>query len=371
MKKILIALGFVCCIVLYIELRARFIYQWQIGEVGEDEEEDVDATPPEEVDVYAFFREPNLPLVASRYRVQEPLGKGFVSRAYAGLDIVTQEEVVLKFTYINVTENTSPTPLKGIPDNVLQLKALQQEYATYRALKNSRLLQAYYYGDYQGFKVLVTQRGGQSLFQHQENIRIWSKNDVFQIARNIIYDLEQLHDKSYIHNDMHTGNIAFKVNDSSYQVNLIDFNSCKRYRSMKTLQHYDEKNNYFRVMIHRFSPPCYYKKKICSRRDDLASLGYMVIMLASEYANCSPIYTFSCPETRTDGYWFGPALPWVKVTGRQNMIDFMTNISFNILNSPNNYRHQLPDNFRLYFEHLETLQFTSRPDYSYLASLFL
>ena len=93
-------------------------------------------------------------------------------------------------------------------------------------------------------------------------------------------------------------------------------------------------------------------------------------MLASEYSNCAPIYSFSCPEDRAGGYWFGPALPWVKITGKQNMIDYMKNISFNILNAPNDYHHQLPDNFRRYFEHMQSLQFTTRPDYAHLVSLF-
>jgi casein kinase 1 len=375
-KKFFLFIGLVACVVLYLDIRSRFMYQWQ-GEGeggsrnGEEEEEeqgsDDDSVAP--VDVYASLQESNMPLVASRFKIDELLGSGFVSRAYSGTDVHTQEEVVLKFTYINVTENTSPTPLKGIPDNVSKLKALRQEYATYQSFRGTRLLQSFFYGDYQGFKVLVTQKGGKSLIQHQELGRQWSKEDIYQIARNIILDLEQLHDKSFIHNDMHTGNIAFKEANKTFKVNLIDFNSCKKYWNTDTLQHLELKHNYFRVPIHRFSPPCYYQKKTCSRRDDLTSLGYMLVMLASEYANCSPLYTFLCQEERK-GYWFGPPLPWMKVTGKQNMIDFMTNISFNILNAPNDYRQQLPDNFRKYFEHLNSLQFTSKPDYAYLLDLF-
>lgn len=263
--------------------------------------------------------------------------------------------------------------LQGIPDNVSKLKALQKEYAVYKSFRNTRLLQAFFFGDHRGFKVLVTQQGGRSLIQHQELSRHWSKEDVYQIARNVIWDLEQLHVKSFLHNDMHTGNIAFKETNeqnSSYQVNLIDFNSVKRFRDSNNLQHFQQKRNFFRVPIHRFSPPCYFQKNTCSRRDDLTSLGYMLIVLASEYANCSPLYSFSCQEERKD-YWFAPPLPWMKITGKQNLIDFMTGISFNILNAPDNYRQQLPDNFRNYFEHLETLRFTTKPDYAYLADLFL
>lgn len=385
-KTIIIALCFLSCFVFYLELRARYMYQWQDGggdikgsrmgvegEGIEIEEGDDDVnidTAPQAVDVYEFFSQPDVPLVASRYKIQERLGAGFVSRAYSGLDLRTQQKVVLKFTYINITENSSPTPLKGIPDNVLKLKALQNEYSTYKSFTNTRLLQAFFYGEYNGFKVLVTQQAGKSLQQLQELNRKWLKEDVNQIARNIILDLEQVHDKSYIHNDMHTGNIAFDVNESTYRVNLIDFNSCKRFRDTDTFQHFEQKRNFFRVPIHRFSPPCYYQGKTCSRRDDMTSLGYMLVMLASEYANCAPIYSFSCPAEKSGAYWFGPPLPWVQVTGKQNMIDFMKNISFDILNAPNDYRHQLPDNFRKYFEHLQTLQFTTRPDYAHLVSLF-
>jgi serine/threonine protein kinase len=370
-KKLILLICFVSLgVIVYFEVRARYIYLWQTEEDEAFEDND-NETPVVAVDVYAWLLLPDTPLVASRYKIEELLGAGFVSRAYSGIDIITQEKVVLKFTYINVTENTSPTPLKGIPDNVLKLKALQQEYTTYQHFHNTRLLQSYFYGDYSGFKVLVTQQGGKSLIQLQELNRNWSQEDVYQIARNIISDLQQLHGVSYLHNDMHTGNIAFNnVNQTSYKINLIDFNSCKNYRNPLTLQHIKQKRNYFRVPTHRFSPPCYFQKQVCSRRDDLYSLGYILVMLFSEHSNCSPLYTLDCPE-RKGHYWFGPSLPWVEVIGKQNLIDFMKNTTFNILNAPNDYRQQLPDAFRKYFEHLETLEFSSKPDYEYLVDLFV
>lgn len=368
------AIVFVACCVLYLQATSYFVYQWQlIRENREDDSQDdetYDDSPSEVVDVYSSLQSTGIPLVATRFKVQEPLGSGFVSHAFSGIDVNTNESVVLKFTYVNVTESLSPTPLKGIPDSVLRLKALQQEYMVYQSMKDTRLLQSHFYGDYNSFRVLVTQKGGKSLIQHQEIHKEWSKADIHQIAYDIILDLEQLHDKSFIHNDMHTGNIAFKkINENMSQVNLIDFNSCKRYRSPTTFKHFQQKHNYFRVPLHRFSPPCFYKEKHCSRRDDLFSLGYMLVMLASEYANCSPLYSFSCPQV-PHGFWFSPPLPWAKVSGKQNLIDFMTGISFNILNAPNNYRHELPSNFRQYFEHLESLEFESKPDYGHLASLF-
>ena len=117
MKKCIIFVCLGASIMLFLEVRARFIYGQLQGDGGEDEEgdeegDDVYAAPPAAVDVYALLQEPGNSLVASRFQVQELLGTGFVSHAYSGIDMNTQERVVLKFTHINVTENTSPTPLK-------------------------------------------------------------------------------------------------------------------------------------------------------------------------------------------------------------------------------------------------------------------
>ena len=368
-KKFIIFVSIMASLVIYLDLRNRYIYQWQEEGEGDDEVAE-DDTSEAAIDLFAALQSPDVPLVANRYKIQEVLGTGFVSHAYSGVDVKTQEEVVLKFTYINLTESSSPFPLKGIPESVLRLRALKREYETYRSFRNTRLLQSYYYGDFIDYKVLVTQKGGESVLQHQKNNRKWSKRDIYELARNVILDLEQLHNKNFIHNDMHTGNIAFKeANQTLYQVNLIDFNGAKRYRDINTFEHYPQKRNYFRVPIHRFSPPCYYKKLTCSRRDDLISLGYMLVMLSSEHANCAPIYTFSCPENMSNEL-LSPTLPWTKISLKQNLIDFMINISCDILQSPDSYHEKLPENFRKYFEHMQSLQFDAKPNYSYLLSLF-
>jgi serine/threonine protein kinase len=140
------------------------------------------------------------------YKLGTLLGTGYVSAVYAGENIESGDPVVIKLTSVNESERNQHDPkhnLNGIPASVQKLARLDREYEMYKRLNTSRLLKAYWYGRHANFQALVVQRVGPSLQEHQTRLRNWTREDVYQIGMNVILDLEQIHEQSFIHDDIH------------------------------------------------------------------------------------------------------------------------------------------------------------------------
>lgn len=143
------------------------------------------------------------------FKLGEFLGSGYVSEVYTGENIQSGERVIIKMTAINESESIFSGPkqnLNGIPESVKKLARLNREFDMYKRLNTSRLLKAYWYGRHGNFQALVVQRVGPSLQEHQINRRNWTREDVFQIGANVILDLEQIHEQSFTHDDIHMVN---------------------------------------------------------------------------------------------------------------------------------------------------------------------
>lgn len=153
----------------------------------------------------------------------------------------------------------------------------------------------------------------------------------------------------------------------------MDFNNCHLYRSpVEPYQHEPQHRNPLRVPVHRYSPPCTHRRMHCSRRDDVIALGYVLVMLASQYANCFDIHYLRChalSAADTQQPFYSPPLPWLHVPNKY-LSAFMKRIDYNILNAAGpNSTGSLPEPFQRYFSHTTSLKFTSRPNYQHLIDI--
>ena len=90
--------------------------------------------------------------------------------------------------------------------------------------------------------------------------------------------LEWIHSKNLIYRDIKPENFMIGINDPNV-IYVIDFGLCKKYRSSKTGKHILPKlSKKFNGNI-IFSSSNAIKGKEISRRDDIISLGYMLIFL--------------------------------------------------------------------------------------------
>lgn len=97
---------------------------------------------------------------------------------------------------------------------------------------------------------------------------------VAAIGQSLIDVLWHVHSRGYIYRDMKPENVMF---DFDHKVNLIDFGMCYRY--MEDGVHVGKKKNTVFMGTARYASIWTHMGIMQSRRDDMESLGYMLIFL--------------------------------------------------------------------------------------------
>jgi len=163
------------------------------------------------------------------------------------------------------------------------------------------------------------------------------------LADQMLERLELLHEKGVVHRDIKPGNFVLGRGSTSSCVYLIDFGLAHKYRSGGVHIKYEE-NVPFRG-THRYASINAHMKIEQTRRDDLESLGYVLI------------------------YFLKGGLPWQNLNvernrRRQVIGDLKKNTSVHEITS------DLPPEFAKYLNAVRNLEFEEKPDYKILRALF-
>ena len=203
-----------------------------------------------------------------------------------------------------------------------------------------------WYGQEKKYEVLVMDRLGPSLEDLFKSCsRRFSMKTVLMVADQMISRVEYVHNKNYIHRDIRPENFLVGVGENCNKLYLIDFGIAKKYcdSSKKHMPYKDDKIMqgaalFASINAHFGIEP--------SRRDDLESLGYVLI------------------------YFIRGNLPWhgkPGATRRQTIEKFgerkmSTPVEILCKN--------LPSEFASYLSYCRGLGFEEDPDYTYLRQLF-
>lgn len=103
---------------------------------------------------------------------------------------------------------------------------------------------------------------------------------VFRIGLQIIDRLEAIHKKGFIHRDIKANNFMVGKNDKRDTVFIIDFGLAKRYMDTKTGQHIPFKEGKSLVGTARYASIASHQGKEQGRKDDLESLGFLLLYFA-------------------------------------------------------------------------------------------
>ena len=169
--------------------------------------------------------------------------------------------------------------------------------------------------------------------------------DCCLIGIQILEILEWIHSKDIIYRDVKPENFLIGIKDPN-AIYVVDFGLCKKYRSSKTGKHLLPK------LTGKFSGTLIYassnvlKGKESSRRDDLISLGYMLIYLLKR------------------------DIPWNSTFKDLNKEKYYNLIYLKDTNSNGELFKGLPDELVEYIKYTRSLKFEQDPDYTYLRSLF-
>jgi len=174
---------------------------------------------------------------------------------------------------------------------------------------------------------------------------------VLIVAVQALAHLEYIHSKSHIHGDLKPSNFLLGSSNKRNQVFIIDFGLAKQYRYPKTGKHIPltEKNGfhgtprYASVHTHEGIAP--------SRRDDVESLGYVLIYLLKGKLPWQAVPPSAKRET--------------KKQKRKRIYEMKRNMP------PEELCKDLPEEFALYMKISRSLRFKEAPDYEYLKNIFI
>ncbi|CAJ0965545.1 unnamed protein product [Ranitomeya imitator] len=158
--------------------------------------------------------------------------------------------------------------------------------------------------------------------------------------------IEYIHSKNFIHRDVKPDNFLMGLGKKGNLVYIIDFGLAKKYRDARTHQHIPYRENKNLTGTARYASINTHLGIEQSRRDDLESLGYVLM-----YFNLG-------------------SLPWqgLKAATKRQKYE---RISEKKMSTPIELLcKSYPSEFATYLNFCRSLRFDDKPDYSYLRQLF-
>ena len=226
---------------------------------------------------------------------------------------------------------------------------LKNEYNIYKKiLRNqdiSGIPQVYNLIETPEYNILVMELLGTSLENiFQKNDRVLKINNIYKLAIDMITVLEHFHNKGFIHRDIKPNNFLFNYTKPYNQLYLMDFGLSKQY--IQNNKHIDLKTDRSLIGTARYASLNIHWGIEPSRRDDLESVGYILI------------------------YLLKGKLPWqgLKATKEKSQIQQIGEKKLMI--SVDKLCENLDNCFQKYLEYTRQLKFSQKPDYQYLINLF-
>lgn len=194
------------------------------------------------------------------------------------------------------------------------------------------------------YNIMYMQLLGPSLEDLFNNCsRKFSNNTTRCIAIQIIELLKKLHQNNFIHRDIKPNNFLVDAETQQY-VNMVDLGLSKKYIHNKVHQENRKRKSltgtarYASIYVHKGNNP--------SRRDDLISVGYMMI------------------------YFLKGKLPWQGLQKRKDLFSVDIICEKKINTSLDVLCQGVDKCFYTYLRYTCNLAYDETPDYSYMISLF-
>ena len=281
----------------------------------EDEEED------------QFIKEN--PIIFKKYKVIKKLGEGAFGDVYLGKKIDNNSYVAIKVEQRKI--------IKPI---------LKTEAFLLYSIAGLGIPEVKSFGKVKNYNILIEPLLGRSLFDiFTENNKEMAMGDVCLIAIQVIDRIQWIHSKYIVHRDIKPDNFLIGRKDPNV-LYLIDFGLSKKYRSSTTNKHIRFGFTGKLTGTVRFASANALRGGEQSRRDDIESIGYMLV------------------------YFLKKRLPWQGIAGNKKMERYLKIYKLKKNTTPEELCSGLPPEMVEYMSYSKSLEFEQEPDYNYLRKLF-
>ncbi|KAG5400506.1 hypothetical protein IGI04_015113 [Brassica rapa subsp. trilocularis] len=304
-------------------------------------------------------------VIGGKFKLGRKLGSGSFGELYLGINIQTGEEVAVKLEAVKTRH-----------------PQLQYESKIYMHLQGGTGVPHLKWfgveGDYSCMVIDLLGPSLEDLFNYCT--RKFTLKSVLMLADQLICRVEYTHSRGFLHRDIKPDSFLMGLGRKANQVYIIDYGLAKKYKDFQTQKHipYRENKNltgtarYASVNTHLgIGKDCFHlitsvavlseafdnsfssllTHFVCmlkeqSRRDDLESLGYVLM------------------------YFLRGSLPWQGLKGGTKKQKYDKISEKKMLTPVEILCKSHPSEFTSYFHYCRSLRFEDKPDYSYLRRLF-
>ncbi|OWB77649.1 hypothetical protein B5S32_g1823 [[Candida] boidinii] len=269
--------------------------------------------------------------VGRKFRIGRKIGSGSFGDIYLGTNIISGEEVAIKLESVRAKH-----------------PQLEYEAKVYKALCGGVGIPFIrWFGTECDYNAMVIDLLGPSLedlFNYCN--RKFSFKTVLLLADQLLCRIEFIHARCFIHRDIKPDNFLMGIGKRGSQVNVIDFGLAKKYRDPRTHLHIPYRENKNLTGTARYASINTHLGIEQSRRDDLESLGYVLI------------------------YFCRGSLPWQGLKAATKRQKYDRILEKKMATPAEVLARGLPTEFIHYLNYVRSLRFDDKPDYIYLRRLF-
>ena len=271
-------------------------------------------------------------LIGNKYYINKEIGKGTFGIIYNGHNKITNDMVAIKVE-------------RERKDNLLTLKHESRILHTLKGLKGVINLRWYGYQAPNYYMVMnllgITLEKYKNLHEHYMNKKLigLSKKKIVSIGTQMLTIIELVHKRNIIHRDIKSENFLFGY-DNDPKLYLIDFGLAKRYKTSND-EHIAYRTDKSLIGTVRYVSINAHDCKELSRRDDIESIGYLILYLIIH------------------------KLPWqgLKIHDGKMRLDMIRQKKQNIILC------DIPEPMKKYFNYIWNVNFKEEPNYEYLKTL--
>lgn len=271
--------------------------------------------------------------VGEKFALGKKIGAGAFGEIYIATNVQTGEKVAVKI------ENRKAK----YPQLLYEARLIKLLNLSRRAFGIPRV---HWYGVEGEYNCMVMDLLGSNLEDLFTRCgRKFSLKTVLMLADQMLKRIEYIHYKNFLHRDIKPDNFLMGVGKRSHVVYIIDFGLAKKYRDSKHV-HIPYRDNKHLTGTARYASINNHLGIEQSRRDDLESLGYVLL------------------------YFLRGVLPWQGLKARTKLEKYNRICEKKTSTTIKMLCANQPPEFASYMTYTRTLGFEDKPDYQHLRKLF-
>ena len=264
----------------------------------------------------------------SKYKATKKLGEGSFGKVYKAE--YNGEEFAIKMES------------KSKEQGLLEIEATIMSY-----LKGPNIPFIKSFGYSGNYNVLVMQLLGKSLEDLINKYNTFTIKTTAMLGYQMVYILQYIHDRHIIHRDIKPDNFVMGLKRYNDRLYILDFGLAKKYRSSRTLVQYPYIKKKKLTGTARYASIHALEAYEQSRRDDLESIGYVLM------------------------YFLRGSLPWQGLKVKSKEDRYKKILEKKKETSSEELCKDFPHEFYQYVEYSKNLEYEDNPDYDMLKQLFI